>query len=326
MSQTTNNRQKVFKDKSINGPRRKLKLIVEDGKRYIKKEDLLHYFFQENWNIEDFNYHFGIGHRIVRGSLYKWFTREEIEESHRKKIANKQIGSNNSNRINWYKPRKLIPLLDLEEAVKKSTCKQDLKERLQLTSWELSHIQQFYNFKLPNRSPLLNTKLQYSLSRCDIKLLCKVITGMGWEDVFFYNTPKAIYKMDCLIWELRKINRSLRRAFRKQIVDNGIKFPTNLIEYKFHKALEKLGIEHEIQYYIPEHNIHLDFLIKGHYNLELDGNLHEEEADSGRDRILKSLGYKIIRLDLKSLNLTRFSKEKEVRKCIKKLVLPKLNQ
>jgi len=25
----------------------------------------------------------------VRGSLYKWFTREEIEESHRKKIANK---------------------------------------------------------------------------------------------------------------------------------------------------------------------------------------------------------------------------------------------
>ena len=149
---------------------------------------------------------------------------------------------------------------------------------------------------------------------------------MGWEDVFFYNTPKAIYKMDCLIWELRKINRSLRRAFRKQIVDNGIKFPTNLIEYKFHKALEKMGIEHEIQYYIPEHNIHLDFLIKGHYNLELDGNLHEEEADRGRDRILKSLGYKIIRLDLKSLNLTRFSKEKEVRKCIKKLVLPKLNR
>lgn len=61
---------------------------------------------------------------------------------------------------------------------------------------------------------------------------------------------------------------------------------------------------------IPEHNIHLDFLIMGHYNLELDGNLHEEEADRGRDRILKSLGYKIIRLDLKSLNLTRFSKER----------------
>lgn len=121
MSQTTNNRQKVFEDKSTRGPRRKLKLIIEDGKRYIKKEDLLHYFFQENWNIEDFNYHFGIGHRIVRGSLYKWFTREEIEESHRKKIANKQRGSNNSNRVNWYKPRKLIPLLDLEEAIKKST-------------------------------------------------------------------------------------------------------------------------------------------------------------------------------------------------------------
>lgn len=325
MSQTTNNRQKVFEDKSTRGPRRKLKLIIEDGKRYIKKEDLLHYFFQENWNIEDFNYHFGIGHRIVRGSLYKWFTREEIEESHRKKIANKQRGSNNSNRVNWYKPRKLIPLLDLEEAIKKSTCKRDLKERLQLTTWELSSIQQFYNFKLPNKSSLLNTKLQYSLSKEDVKLLCKVITGMQLEDLFFSNTPQAIYKIDCLVWELKKINRSLRRAFRKPIVAQGIKFSTNLIEYKFHKALEKMGIEHEIQYYIPEHNIHLDFLIQGHYNLELDGNLHEKEADMDRDYVLKSLGYRVIRLDLKTLGITRFSKEKEVRKCIKKLVLPKLN-
>ena len=74
MSQTTNNRQKVFEDKSTRGPRRKLKLIIEDG--------------------------------------------------------------NNSNRVNWYKPRKLIPLLDLEEDIKKSTCKRDLKERLQLTTWD----------------------------------------------------------------------------------------------------------------------------------------------------------------------------------------------
>lgn len=86
-----------------------------------------------------------------------------------------------------------------------------------------------------------------------------------------------------------------------------------------------MGIEHEIQYYIPEHNIHLDFLIQGHYNLELDGNLHEKEADMDRDYVLKSLGYKVIRLDLKTIGITRFSKEKEVRKCIKKLVLPKLN-
>lgn len=60
-------------------------------------------------------------------------------------------------------------------------------------------------------------------------------------------------------------------------------------------------------------------------SFKLDGNLHEKEADMDRDYVLKSLGYKVIRLDLKTLGITRFSKEKEVRKCIKKLVLPKLN-
>lgn len=88
MSKNKNNRPKEIR--SLKGPSRKLELIVEDGKRYIKKHDLQHYFFDQKWKIKDFQYHFGLGHRIVRGSLYKWFSKEEIDKSHREKIAERQ--------------------------------------------------------------------------------------------------------------------------------------------------------------------------------------------------------------------------------------------
>lgn len=65
MSKNKNNRPKEIR--SLKGPSRKLELIVEDGKRYIKKHDLQHYFFDQKWKIKDFQYHFGLGHRIVRG-------------------------------------------------------------------------------------------------------------------------------------------------------------------------------------------------------------------------------------------------------------------
>lgn len=326
MSQTTNNRQKVFESKSLKGPKRKLELIVEDGKRYIKKRDLQHYFFDEGWRIQDFQYHFGLGHRIVRGSLYRWFTPEEIDASHRKKISEKQKGENNSNRVNWYRPKKLLPLYELEDAVSKSTGIKDLEKKLQLTSWELSSLQQFYNFRLPNKSLLSDHHLQYRLSKEEIELLCKVITGMGWEKEFFENTPQAIYKLDSLMWQLRQMTRNLKRAYRREIRGEGIKFPSNLIEYKFHHALTKLGIDHQLQFYIPEHNIHLDFLLEGKYDLELDGQLHDLDRDKTRDKIVSTLGYQIIRINLEEANLHRFSRDKEVIKCLKKLVLPKLNQ
>lgn len=121
MSKNKNNRPKEIR--SLKGPSRKLELIVEDGKRYIKKHDLQHYFFDQKWKIKDFQYHFGLGHRIVRGSLYKWFSKEEIDKSHREKIAERQKGENNSNRVNWYRPSKVIPLELLEKTIQGSLTK-----------------------------------------------------------------------------------------------------------------------------------------------------------------------------------------------------------
>lgn len=53
-------------------PKHKLKLIKEDGKSYIRKKDLVHYFFEQGMTREDFKFHFGIGHRIMTQPLYKY--------------------------------------------------------------------------------------------------------------------------------------------------------------------------------------------------------------------------------------------------------------
>lgn len=39
--------------RSLKGPRRRLKLEVIEGKRYIKKRDLKKYFFDDMWSIKD---------------------------------------------------------------------------------------------------------------------------------------------------------------------------------------------------------------------------------------------------------------------------------
>lgn len=159
MSKNKNNRPKEIR--SLKGPSRKLELIVEDGKRYIKKHDLQHYFFDQKWKIKDFQYHFGLGHRIVRGSLYKWFSKELI-------------------------------------------------------------------------------KMRY-----------KVIPQFFFKDL----------------------------------------------------------------------NIHVDFLLDDSIILELDGKMHVRELDLERDKALNSLGYQVIRIDLEKENLSRFMKNSDIRKCLKKYLL-----
>lgn len=181
MSKNKNNRPKEIR--SLKGPSRKLELIVEDGKRYIKKHDLQHYFFDQKWKIKDFQYHFGLGHRIVRGSLYKWFSNKK-----------------------YYRE----------------------------------------------------------------------------ED---YNLP------------------------------------TNIVEYRFYKELIKMRYKVIPQFFFKDLNIHVDFLLDDSIILELDGKMHVRELDLERDKVLNSLGYQVIRIDLEKENLSRFMKNSDIRKCLKKYLL-----
>ena len=308
------------------GPKRTLVLECVDGKRYIKKRDLEKYYFQDGWTISDFNYHFGLGHRIVRGSLYKWFTKDQIDKSHRQKIAKRQQGDSNSNKCNWYIPKKLIPLEDLRKAVMTSSSKKEVKEKLQLTNYELSFLQQYYNFKLPHKDILINTGVHRRLTKSQVKLLAKTLEILGLGLTFFQNPLEGIRELDGLTWELRRISRSLKRAFRSEIQDSNLGgFPSNIIEYFFYKNLKRYYNKVIPQYYIPLLKYHCDFLLDSQLILELDGQFHQESKDAKRDSELESLGYKVVRIDLNACGFQRYFKTKDIRKCIKKYVFPKLH-
>lgn len=330
MSENKNNRPKEIR--SLKGPRRKLILEVHDGKRYIKKRDLQHYFFDEMWKIKDFQYHFGLGHRIVRSSLYKWFSKEDIDKSHRAKIAKKQLGDNNSNHLNWYRPSKLIPLSDLENNIKSLNNKMDLKKALDLTSYELSFIQQYYNIRLPVKDKLIDVFAR-GLSKNDINLLVRCIIASGNTKNFLSKDPKKITKgienLVYLQWELRYLNRKIRKYYRKELKVNHISLPSNLTEYLFLKAFKKFKIHVIPQYFIKELNIHVDFYLPD-YNVivETDGKFHDENSDSNRDRLLKSLGYtKVIRIDIADKKVyRRYNTYKNIKLCLKNSVLNQLNR
>lgn len=311
-----NSRNTEFK--SLKGPRRKLHLEVIDGKRYIKKRDLQKYFFDDMWKIKDFQYHFGLGHRIVRGSLYKHFSKEEIDKSHRDKIALKQTGDRNSNSVNWYRPRKLIPFSELEEAVRSSKTKKSLKKTLNLTSWELSYLQQYYNFRLPNKNTLIDDFSANHLDKREIHILASMMKAFELDQGFLSRNPKSIHDsiidLISLTYDLRIIIKKLKKYYR----DYSYYYPTNLIEYTFFKIMKKMKLEVIPQFFIPELRVHVDFLINDHIILELDGQLHDKEEDRLRDINLTSLGYKVIRINLQEENLSRFPKPKAIRVCLKK--------
>lgn len=314
------------KIKSLKGPRRKLELELIDGKRYIKKRDLQYYYFDHNWTIKDFKYHFGLGHRVVRSSLSKWFTPEERKASHYKKISDKQMGSNNSNALNWYRPRKVLPLEVLENAIRSTVNKRDLQRSLGLTSYELSSLQQFYNLKLPNGNTLIDDFGVNHLTKEEILLLAKLAYTFDlYDDLLSSDLRKihnSIAKLHNIVFELKYINRKLRKYYR-EIPHN---LPTNLIEYQFYKELKKKVTQVIPQYFIQPLNIHVDFLLNDTYILELDGNFHNEEEDKDRDTTLRNMGYTIIRINLDKVGFNKFNTYKSIRQCIKKLILPKLNQ
>lgn len=125
-------------------PKHKLKLIKEDGKSYIRKKDLDHYFFEQGMTREDFKFHFGIGHRIMTQSLYKYYTKDQIKRSQGEKIARIQR-ENNSNRVNWYKPTNLVEVDKIKEAISTSSTHGEAMEKLGMSKYVFSHHLQYYN-------------------------------------------------------------------------------------------------------------------------------------------------------------------------------------
>lgn len=169
-------------------PKHKLKLIKEDGKSYIRKKDLDHYFFEQGMTREDFKFHFGIGHRIMTQSLYKYYTKDQIKRSQGEKIARIQR-ENNSNRVNWYKPANLVGVDKIKEAISTSLTHEEAMEKLGMSKYVFSHHLQYYN--LAYNETKEKSKKFLSLTTEEVELLKSMI--FSFLSLIYYWSSMEVY-------------------------------------------------------------------------------------------------------------------------------------
>lgn len=131
------------------------------------------------------------------------------------------------------------------------------------------------------------------------------------------NRPKEIRSLKGPSRKLELIVEDGKRYYREE----DYNLPTNIVEYRFYKELIKMRYKVIPQFFFKDLNIHVDFLLDGSIILELDGKMHVRELDLERDKALNSLGYQVIRIDLEKENLSRFMKNSDIRKCLKKYLL-----
>lgn len=131
------------------------------------------------------------------------------------------------------------------------------------------------------------------------------------------NRPKEIRSLKGPSRKLELIVEDGKRYYREE----DYNLPTNIVEYRFYKELIKMRYKVIPQFFFKDLNIHVDFLLDDSIILELDGKMHVRELDLERDKALNSLGYQIIRIDLEKENLSRFMKNSDIRKCLKKYLL-----
>lgn len=131
------------------------------------------------------------------------------------------------------------------------------------------------------------------------------------------NRPKEIRSLKGPSRKLELIVEDGKRYYREE----DYNLPTNVVEYRFYKELIKMRYKVIPQFFFKDLNIHVDFLLDDSIILELDGKMHVRELDLERDKALNSLGYQVIRIDLEKENLSRFMKNSDIRKCLKKYLL-----
>lgn len=131
------------------------------------------------------------------------------------------------------------------------------------------------------------------------------------------NRPKEIRSLKGPSRKLELIVEDGKRYYREE----DYNLPTNIVEYRFYKELIKMRYKVIPQFFFKNLNIHVDFLLDDSIILELDGKMHVRELDLERDKALNSLGYQVIRIDLEKENLSRFMKNSDIRKCLKKYLL-----
>lgn len=301
-------------------PKHKLKLIKEDGKSYIRKKDLDHYFFEQGMTREDFKFHFGIGHRIMTQSLYKYYTKDQIKKSQGEKIAKIQR-ENNSNKVNWYKPTNLVEVDKIKEAISTSSTHGEAMEKLGMSKYVFSHHLQYYNLIYGETKE--KGKKSLSLTTKEVDLLKSLMFyDKQIESLFSKNSPDIVKGIDCindLKYTLFNLVRKLKRINRKHIKQSNTRYSANNIEYQFYKYFKHINIDVEVQF--PLGSYKYDFFFpKFNLLLELDGSLHEINRDRIKDELAVKQGYKIIRIKLSKSLLHKVYDEQTIFKKIESCI------
>lgn len=230
-------------------PKHKLKLIKEDGKSYIRKKDLDHYFFEQGMTREDFKFHFGIGHRIMTQSLYNIYTKDQIKKSQGEKIAKIQR-ENNSNKVNWYKPTNLVEVDKIKEAISTSSTHGEAMEKLGMSKYVFSHHLQYYNLIYGETKE--KGKKSLSLTTKEVDLLKSLMFyDKQIESLFSKNSPDIVKGIDCindLKYTLFNLVRKLKRINRKHIKQSNTRYSANNIEYQFYKYFKHINIDVGVQF------------------------------------------------------------------------------
>lgn len=301
-------------------PKHKLKLIKEDGKSYIRKKDLDHYFFEQGMTREDFKFHFGIGHRIMTQSLYKYYTKDQIKRSQGEKIAKIQR-ENNSNRVNWYKPANLVEVDKIKEAISTSLTHEEAMEKLGMSKYVFSHHLQYYN--LAYNETKEKSKKFLSLTTEEVELLKSLMFYNKQIGLLFSRNSSDIIKgIDCINdfkYTLFNLVRKLKRINRKHIKRFNIRYSANNIEYQFYKYFKHLKLDVEAQFPLGPYKYDF-FFPKFNLLLELDGSLHEINRDLIKDELAANQGYKVIRIKLSKSLLNKAYDEQTIFKKIKSCI------
>lgn len=308
--------------KNTKSTKRKIKTEIVDGKTYIEKKAFIHYYVEKGFSIKDFNDHFNLGHRVVRQSLYKYFSKAERSKLHGKKISNKQK-VNNSNSVNFFKPRNLIELDKLKEAIIQSKNQRQVIQRLGITKYVLTSNMQYYNLKFSTKFNRKAKKLNLidilEPEQIEILKLLPLVNKDISNILNINNKNKitlALNSLHDLKFELSIMYRLLSKKLRRH--SNNFNNCSNQVEYIFSKFLKEHNITYSTQLRID--NCYFDFYLPDHNLIvELDGNLHTKERDLFKNNLV--LGkYRLLRINTIKTN------KKHIEACFKNQLLPLLNQ
>jgi very-short-patch-repair endonuclease len=98
----------------------------------------------------------------------------------------------------------------------------------------------------------------------------------------YYKKPKALIPVGEIVGD------------GKEFVKNN--HPDSIAESIFYRMLQDKEIEFKFQYPIGFYRA--DFLFSGSIVLEIDGVQHDKNHDDKRDKYMRSMGYKIIRVPI----------------------------